>query len=80
MRWKNLDVGWSHSASCNNFKKVILKFIGPKSSQVFNVDSSEGSKFLTRMRLGLSLANHEFRHHFQDCVNPMCSCGQEIET
>ena len=33
------------------------------------------------MRFGLShLANHKFRHNFQDCLNPICSCGQEIET
>ena len=33
------------------------------------------------MRLGLSnLADHKFRHDFQDCLNPICSCGQEIET
>ena len=33
------------------------------------------------MRLGLShLVDHRFRHHFQDCLNPICSCGQEIET
>ena len=33
------------------------------------------------MRLGLShLAEHKFRHNFQDCGNPICSCGQEIKT
>ena len=33
------------------------------------------------MRLGLShLADHKFRYNFQDCLNPICSCGQEIET
>ena len=33
------------------------------------------------MRLGLShLADHKFRHNFEDCLNPICSCGQEIET
>ena len=48
---------------------------------MFNVDSSEGLKFLTRIRLGLShLADHKFRHNFQDCVYPVCSCGQGIET
>ena len=48
---------------------------------MFHIDSSEGLKFLTRIRLGLShLADHKFRHNFQDCVNPICSCGQEIET
>ena len=33
------------------------------------------------MRLGLShLADHKSRHNFQDCLNLICSCGQEIET
>ena len=33
------------------------------------------------MRLGLShLGDHKFRHNFQGCVSPMCSCGQDIET
>ena len=33
------------------------------------------------MRLGLShLGDHKFRHNFQDCVSPMYSCGQDIET
>ena len=63
------------------FKRVIPKFTRPEPNQVFNVDSSEGLKFLTRIRLGLShLADHKFRHNFQDCINPVYSCGQEIET
>ena len=33
------------------------------------------------MRLGLShLAHHKFIHNFQDCLNPICSCDEEIET
>ena len=29
-------------------------------------------KLLTRMQLGLShLAEHKFRHNFQDCLNPI---------
>ena len=32
------------------------------------------------MRIGFSLsADHKFRHTCQDCLNPLCSCGQEIE-
>ena len=74
-----LDVNIRNSVSCNVFKRVILKFIRP--NPVFNVDSNEGLKFLTRIGLGLShLADHKFRHNFQDCVYPVCSCGQEIET
>ena len=63
------------------FLRVILKFIRLELNQVFNVESSEGLKFLTGIRLGLShLADHKFRRNFQDCVNLICSWGQEIET
>ena len=80
LEWNKLDVNIRNSASCNVFKRVILKFTRPEPNQVFHVYSSEGLKFLTRIRLGLSdLADHKFRHNFQDCVNPFCSCGQEIE-
>ena len=48
---------------------------------MFNIESSEGLKFLTRIRLRLShLADRKFRHNFQYCVNPICKCCQEIET
>ena len=37
-------------------------------------------KFLTRLSLGFSHLNeHRFRHNFQDCMNPPCSCILEIE-
>ena len=40
-----------------------------------------GLKLLNRLRLGLShLENHKFRHNFQECVSPIFSCGQDIET
>ena len=81
MEWNKIDVNIRNSASCNVFKRVILKFIRPEPNQVFNFDSSEGLKFITKIRLGLShLVDHKFRHNFQDCVNPICSCGQETET
>ena len=41
----------------------------------------KGIKLLTRLRLGLShLREHKFKHNFQDCLNPLCLCGNEIET
>ena len=44
---------------------------------MFNVDSSERLKSLTITRLGMShLVDHKSRHKSQDCVNPVCSCGQ----
>ena len=76
IEWINVDI--CHSASCNVFKKVILKIIRPNVDT--NVDSSEGLKLLTRIRLGLRhLADHKFRH-IQDCIDPICSCSQKIET
>ena len=48
---------------------------------MFNVYCSKGLKFLTRIRIGLHhLADHTFRHNFQHCVNPTCSCSQKTET
>ena len=79
MEWTNVNI--CNSASCNVFNKVILKIIRPEPNQVFNVDSSEELKFLTRTKLGLShLADQKFRHKFQDCIDPICSCNHEIKT
>ena len=81
LEWNKLDVNIRNSASCNVFKRVILKFTRPEPNQVFNVDSSEGLKFLTKIRLRSShLTDPKFRHNFQDCVNPAFSCDHEIET
>ena len=81
MEWNKIDVNIRNSTSCNVFKRVILKFIRLEPNQVFNVESSEGLKFFTRIRLRSShLADHKFRHNLQDCVNLICSYGQEIET
>ena len=36
---------------------------------------------ITRLRLGLSyLRDHKFKYSFQDCLNPICGCGTEVET
>ena len=33
------------------------------------------------MRVGLShLREHKFKHSFQDTLNPICTCGEDIET
>ena len=65
MESNKINVNIRKSASCNVFKKVMPKFIRPEPSPVFNIDSSEGLKFLTRLRLGLNhLADPKFRHSF----------------
>ena len=38
-------------------------------------------KLIIRLRLGLSrLREHKFQHNLQDTLNPICSCGDDIET
>ena len=60
---------------------LFLKFVGPVANSVFEINNPYGLKLLTRLRLGLShLRYHKFRHNFQDCINPICVCGLEIET
>ena len=77
MEWHKIDVNICNWASYNVFKRVTR----PEPNQVFNAGSSEGLKFLTRIRLRLNhLADHKFRHNFQGCVDPVCSYGQDIET
>ena len=40
-----------------------------------------GVKYLTRIRLDLShLNDHKFRHNFQGCLNPLCTCSLEVES
>ena len=79
--WNSLDVNIRNSSSINVFKKKLLKFIRPVPNSTYNINDSKGLTLLTRLRLGLShLGDHKFRHNFQDCVSPMCSCGQDIET
>ena len=79
--WNILDASIRNAESFSVFKKKILSFIRPTPNSVFNCHHPKGLIFLTRLRLGLShLREHKFNHNFQDTVNPICSCGQEIET
>ena len=40
-----------------------------------------GLKPLTRLRIGSSyLKEHKFKHNYQDSVDPLCSCGNYIES
>ena len=81
IEWSKLDLNIRNSESLNIFKKSLLKFICPSGSSIFNCHNPRGVKLLTRLRLGLShLHKHKFKHDFQDSLNPICSCGNNIET
>ena len=81
IEWNNLDLKIRNSKTFSAFKISILKFIRPSSNSIFNCHSPKGIKLITRLRSGLShLREHKFRHNFQDTLNPICSCGDGIET
>ena len=47
----------------------------------FNINNPLGLKLLTRLRNGFShLKEHKFKHNFQDSIDPLCSCGNDIES
>ena len=79
--WNNLDKRIRNSEGFSIFKKNILQFIRPSPSSIFNCHNPKGVKLLTRLRLGLShLRDHNFKHSFQDSLNPICNCGTDVET
>ena len=81
IEWNNLDKSIRSSESFALFKKSILQFIRPTPNRTFNCHNPIGIKLITRLRLGLShLRDHKFKHNFLDCLNPICCCGQDIET
>ena len=81
IEWNNLDKSIRSSESFALFKKSILQFIRLTPNRTFNCRNPIGIKLITRLRLGLShLRDHKFKHNFLDCLNPICYCGQDIET
>ena len=79
--WTRLDIHIRKSDSISIFKKRILNFIRALPNKVLNSNNPQGLKLLTRLRLGLShLRYHKFKHNFLDTINPLCSCGSDIET
>ena len=81
IEWNKLDLTLRKCDSFNVFKKEILKFIRPSSNSFYNCHNPIGIKYITRIRLGLShLREHKFKHSFQDSINPICNCGNDVES
>ena len=81
IEWNKLDSNMRNSETLNIFKSKILKFIRPTANSIFRFHNPIGVKLLSRPRLGLShLREYKLKHSFQDTLNPLCSCGKEVET
>ena len=78
--WFVLDDSIRNSEFISAFKNKLISLIRPCQNSVFNIFDPIGLKFLTRLRLGFSHLNeHRFRHNFENCLNPLCSCSLETE-
>ena len=81
IEWNKLDLNICNSESLTSFKSKILKFIRPSENSIFQCNNPKGIQLLTRLRLDLShLRDHKFKHNFQDTLNPIGNCGDDIET
>ena len=76
-----VDISICNLQSLSTFKKSILQFIRPSLSSAYNCFNNKGIKYIKRIRLALShQRGHKFKHGFIDSLNPICSCGLDIET
>ena len=75
IEWNKFDLNIRNSESLNVFKNSLLKFVRFSGNSAFNCHNPRGVKLITRLTLGLSRL-----HSFQDLLNPICICGNDIET
>ena len=81
IEWKKLDLEVCNSDFLEIFKKTLLNFIRRKSNNVRNINNPLELKLLTHLRIGFShIKEHKFKHNFQDSVDPLCSCRNDIES
>ena len=68
-------------STAENWKSSAWNFKNNAINDIKQISLSHVIKLLTRLRLGLShLCKRKLKHSFQDCLNPLCLCGSEIET
>ena len=57
----------------NSYSLLLIRF--------FDCHNPIGIKYITQIRYGLShLQEHIFKHSFQDTLNPICNCGNDVES
>ena len=81
--WNKLKIEIRNVESFPKFRKLLLNLDNgrPSCRPIYNIFNPLGVKYLTRLRLDLSHLNgHRFNHNFHDCINPLCSCGNDTES
>ena len=81
VEWNKLDFDLRNAKAILIFRNSFLRTCRPVQNSIYKIHDPLGIKLLTRLRLGLSHLNeHRFKHNFQDCLNPLCSCSLEVES
>ena len=81
IEWNKLDQDIRNAESYALFRKHVLGFNRPRLNNIFNVHNKKAIKLLTRLRIGFShLKEQTFRHNSVDARNPLCSCGNFVES
>ena len=82
IEWNNLDLTLWNSKNFGVFENSILKFIRPclVVFLLFNCDNYKGIRLFTKLHVGLNhLREHKFKCSLKNCLNPISSCGLDIE-
>ena len=81
LEWSKLNSFIRNSETFMLFKNRLLEFVRLEAISIFNIHNPMGIKYFTRLRLYFShLKEHKFKGNFQDSVDPLGSCGIEIES
>ena len=69
------------SESFKKFRNTSLKLGPPTPDFIYRIHHPLGLKLLSRLRLDLSHMNkHRFKHNFENCIKPFCTCSLEVES
>ena len=81
--WNKLKIEIGNVESFPKFRKLLLNLNNgsPSCRPIHNIFNPLGVKYITRLRIDLSHLNERrFNHNFHDCMNPLCSCGNDTES
>ena len=69
--WFILDLNIRNSESISIFKSMLLSFIHPVQTSLYNIFDPKSLTF--------HLNGHRFRHNFQNYLNALCCCSLEMK-
>ena len=80
-KWNKINPENRRSGTYSIIRNLILNFIRPSASKVYNINDAIDIKLITTLLLGFShLREHKFKHNFRDTLNPLFSCSIEVES